>query len=228
MNTLSAKTIALYRTNYGESDRIVTFITQEGIKITLLTKGVRKIKSRLAGGIELFCVSDLVYIDGKKKIGTLISSRVDKNYSNIVKDINRTMFGYDVLKLINRVTEDEQLTEYYDFLNITLESLNNLELDLDLVKTWVYFKVLDYSGHAPNVDTDMEGKRLLEGKSYDIDYSSMTFVQSNHGMINTNQIKLLRTMPKIGSPEKLVLINNIEQINKDLFSVLTKMINYNL
>lgn len=228
MNTLSAKTIALSRVNYGESDRIVTFITKDGLKITLLTKGVRKIKSRLAGGIELFCRSDLIYINGKNKLGTLISARVNKNYPNIVKDIDRTMFGYEILKLINKVTEDEQLKDYFELLDITLDALNDLELDLELIKTWTYLKVLELNGHAPNVDTDIDGKKLLEGKKYEIDFSSMTFNENRYGSISTNQIKLLRTIPKLDSPSRLQLINNIDQINQDLSAILIKVLNYNL
>ncbi|MCA9330182.1 DNA repair protein RecO, partial [Candidatus Saccharibacteria bacterium] len=54
--------IVLARINYGEADRIVTILTPDHGKIRLLARGVRKIKSRLAGGIELFSINDLTYI----------------------------------------------------------------------------------------------------------------------------------------------------------------------
>ena len=55
---LRTQAIILRRTNYGESDRILTLLTPEG-KFSVLARGARKEKSRLAGGIELFSVSDV-------------------------------------------------------------------------------------------------------------------------------------------------------------------------
>ena len=47
------------RTNYSEADRILRIITPVG-KVSAIAKGVRKPKSKLAGGIELLTLSDLV------------------------------------------------------------------------------------------------------------------------------------------------------------------------
>ena len=55
---LRTHAIVLRRTNYGESDRILSLLTPEG-KIAVLARGVRKEKSRLAGGIELFSTDDV-------------------------------------------------------------------------------------------------------------------------------------------------------------------------
>ena len=51
--------IVLTRVDYGEADRIITMLTPEG-KITLMVRGVRRIKSKLAGGVELFSVSEMI------------------------------------------------------------------------------------------------------------------------------------------------------------------------
>src|SRR4051812_30345333 len=105
MRQIVTKGIVLSRTDFGEADRILTVLTPNEGKISLMAKGVRKIKSKLAGGIELFSISSITFIPGRGEVGTLISSRLDIHFSNIVRDINRTMLGYDMLKLINRVTE---------------------------------------------------------------------------------------------------------------------------
>lgn len=52
-NDLHTRAIVLRRTNYGETDRILNLLTPEGKK-SVLAKGVRREKSKLAGGIELF------------------------------------------------------------------------------------------------------------------------------------------------------------------------------
>src|SRR4051812_43718179 len=102
MKQILTSGIVLKRTNYGEADRIITFLTPDHGKIRLIAKGVRRVKSKLAGGIELFSVSHLTYIEGKREIGTLISTRLEKHYGDIVKDIDRVQLGYELIKLLDK------------------------------------------------------------------------------------------------------------------------------
>ena len=55
--------IVLRRTNYGEADRILQLMTNQGGR-AVMARGVRREKSRLAGGVELLSVSDVVCIRG--------------------------------------------------------------------------------------------------------------------------------------------------------------------
>ena len=64
------KAIVLRRTNYGEADRILQFLTPLG-RQGALARGVRREKSRLAGGIELFAISDIVITEGRGELGLL-------------------------------------------------------------------------------------------------------------------------------------------------------------
>ena len=82
MKTVRTKAIVLRRTNYGEADRVVQFITPDG-RISVMARGVRKQKSKLAGGIELFAVSDVVIGTGKGELGILTSAKLDRFYRHI-------------------------------------------------------------------------------------------------------------------------------------------------
>ena len=62
-NDIRTKAIVLRRTNYGEADRILNFLTEQGV-IAAIAKGVRKEKSKLAGAVELFTVSDITHHKG--------------------------------------------------------------------------------------------------------------------------------------------------------------------
>ena len=75
MKTISTQAIVLKRSNYREADRILRVITPDRGKISLIAKAVRKPKSKLAGGIELFSVNEISYIEGKSDLSTLVSSR---------------------------------------------------------------------------------------------------------------------------------------------------------
>ena len=61
---LRTEAIILRRTDYGEADRILNILTPSG-KISAIAKGVRKARSKLAGGIEMFTLAELLIHSGR-------------------------------------------------------------------------------------------------------------------------------------------------------------------
>ena len=59
MKVERTRAIVLKRTNYGEADRILQLLTTYG-KRNVIAKSVRREKSRMAGGIELFSICEVV------------------------------------------------------------------------------------------------------------------------------------------------------------------------
>ncbi len=149
MNQIITEGIVLARTNYQEADRIVTLLTPDHGKVSALAKGVRKSKSKVAGGIELFSISEISFIRGKGSLATLISARLKNHYGNIVQDIERTMAGYDLIKLLNRVTEDAPGPEYYVLLQQLFIALDDPKINLDLVRLWFFAQLLGLAGPHP-------------------------------------------------------------------------------
>jgi len=172
--------IILTRTNFGEADRIVTIITSDQGKIRGLAKGVRKVKSKLAGGIELFSVSDISFIKGRGEVSTITSTRLKTHYGNIVKDVNRTMFGYELLKIINRATEDNVGEEYFALLNNGLAGLDDDKLSQQLIELWLYMQLLKLGGHSPNLKTDVAGDKLADKQDFTFDFDKMANTQKGH------------------------------------------------
>lgn len=192
MNQQVTTAVLIMRRNFGEADRIITVITPHNGKLTLLAKGVRKVKSKLAGGIELFSISSITYIPAKKEIGTLISSRLLTHFNAIVEDLDRTMVGYDMLKLIQKATQTQSDTLYYQLLIDALGYLNDTTIPTNITHTWFVARLLDVIGVHPNVETDTSGKRLDASKKYVFDFQAMSFNEQSSGMYAANEIKLLR------------------------------------
>src|SRR5688572_15436140 len=147
MNQLVTEGIILSRIDYGEADRILTLLTPEQGKLRLMAKGVRRVKSKLAGGIELFSVSSITFVKGRGEIGTLISTRLAKHYAAIVKDLDRTMLGYDLIKQLNKVTEDHPEPEYFELLRHVFAALDDPAISLELVRFWFAAQLLRIEGH---------------------------------------------------------------------------------
>jgi len=194
MKQLTAQGVVLARTEYGEADRIITFLTAQEGKVRVMAKGVRKPKSKLAGGIELFSISDITFIVGKKDLGTLVSTRLETHFGNIVKDIDRTMFGYDMLKILNKVLEDEGGEEYYDLLVDSLQALNTPGLPRELAEASFLLQLMRLLGHLPNFTNDARGGELHKDGQYQFSFDDMAFFAADNGPFHLNHLKLLRLL----------------------------------
>ena len=219
MKQLTAIGIVLARTNYGEADRIITVLTKDNGKIRLVAKGVRKIRSKLAGGIELFSINDISYLPGKGGLGTLVSSRLRTNYGDIVKHIDRTMYAYDVLKAMHRITEDSPEPEYFILLDTVLGALNSTTISLDSVKVWFHMQLLQLGGHSPNLATDTEGNALDADSHYMFSFDDMSFLKHSSGPFGKNHITYLRLSASLQSPQKLSQVN----VSRDILVSLVQL-----
>jgi DNA repair protein RecO (recombination protein O) len=215
MNRINTQGIVLTRTDYAEADRILTFLTPDNGKVSAIAKGVRKQKSKLAGGIELFSVSDISYIIGRKEISTLTSTRLVKHYGGIVKDIDRTSSAYDILKTINKATEDNPEAAYFELLQTALESLDNPAVSLELIRVWFAAQLLRLAGHTPNLRTRRGGEKLQAGQTYDFDFESMSFEPGE--AFNSDQIKFLRLLFSENQPHALQKVKGSAKLSGQSF-----------
>jgi len=216
--------IILSRTDFGEADRILTLLTPEHGKLRLVARGVRRIKSKLAGGIELFSVSHVTYIKGRGDLGTLISARLDKHYGRIVQDLQRTMTGYDLIKRLHKATEDEPEPAYFEILHRTFESLDDLTIPLVLVQAWFSAQLLQLAGHTPDTHHDNQGNPLHADMYYTFDLESMAFaVSPDNGQYGSNHIKILRLLLNSSTPRVVARIQNAEVLVKPMYALLTAM-----
>ena len=135
MKQQTTPAIILRRTNYGEADRIVTFLTPIG-KIRAMVKGVRRSKSKLAAGIELFSESTVTFLETRGDLARVVSTRLETHWDPIIGDLQRMMFGYEAMKMLDKIIEDEAGREYFDLLRATLDALADLDLPLVAVEPW--------------------------------------------------------------------------------------------
>jgi len=191
MKTIRTKAIVLRRTNFGEADRILQLLTPEGRR-SVMARGVRKEKSKLAGGIELFAISDVVIGEGKGELGILTSSKLDFFFNHILEDYDRLQFGYQVIKLITRASDAVDEPEWYDLLAEVLAGINTLTIPLSLIQTWFYIRYTSLLGHELNVNLDIDGQALEVDSEYRYDAVEQGLRLVSGGEITGDHIKLLR------------------------------------
>ncbi len=221
MKQFVARAVVLSRTDYGEADRILTLLTPEFGKLSVLARGVRRVKSKLAGGIELFSVSQITFTKGRGSLGMLISARLEKHYGTIVRDLERTMTGYELIKRLHHMTEDEPEPEYFEVLVRSFEALDDATIPLPIIHVWFAAQLLQLSGHTPNLQTDNQSKPLQADLYYAFDLETMSFMASpDNGQYGTNHIKLLRLAMNASTPQVLARIQGSAQLCKQLVILL--------
>lgn len=226
MKQVATKGIVLARTNYGEANRILTVITPDHGKVRLMARGVRKPKSKLAGGIELLSVSDITFIRGRSDIATLTSARLVVHFDHIVKDIDRTMLSYDLIKQLHKTTEDQLESDYFDLLEKALRMLNAEHIYSELIYWWFIAQLMKLGGHTPNLHTDTNGNKLVPDQVYGFDFDAMTFALAPEtGHFTTERIKMLRLLFSQNSPQVLQQVRGVETLCDDIAPLLQAMRN---
>jgi DNA repair protein RecO (recombination protein O) len=191
MKTTRSRAIVLRRTNYGEADRILDLLTPDGRK-SIMARGVRKEKSKLAGGIELFAVSDVTIGEGKGDLGILTSARLVIFYRHILEDYDRMQFAYETLSQISRASASLDESEWYDIAAEVLAGLDVLTVSLQLIQTWFYVRIAALLGDELNVVRDYKGDKLSSDKKYRYDSQEKGFIEDEKGQITAEHIKILR------------------------------------
>ncbi len=217
MSVERTRAIILRRTNYGEADRILKMITPLGQR-SVMAKGVRREKSKLAGGIELFAVSDIVIQTGKGDLGVLTSARLVHFYRHIMEDYDRLQFGYEAINLTSKASEMIDEPDWYDVLSEVYMGLDNSTIPLQLVQAWFYIRYAGLNGYEINLSCDVAGNLLEAAKTYMYDPVERGLRPSEQGDVTADHIKFLRIISAkpIGA---VAQIGGIENILPDIWLI---------
>lgn len=191
MKTTRSRAIVLRRTNFGEADRILDLLTPEG-RLSVMARGVRKEKSKLAGGIELFAVCDVVTGHSKGDLGILTSARLVHFYRHILEDYDRMQFAYETLAQVTKASASLDEAEWYDIVAEVLAALDVVTVPLPLVQSWFYVRVAQLLGDELNTTRDYKGVKLKSDTRYRYDAQEKGLIEDANGQISADHIKILR------------------------------------
>ena len=204
---IRTQAFVLRRTNYREADRILNLLTPEG-KITAIAKGARREKSKLAGGIEMFCLVDLnIHRKTNDDIGIITSARLVEYYASLVIDLPRLEVASLIIKKVNSASDAVDAAELFDIVKQSLAALNQKK-NPELVEAWFLFNYAKTCGEEVNLYRDDKGEKLVETEKYIWDiYESSLKVQTG-GNIGADEIKIMRLM-LTSRLEMIFRINNV-------------------
>lgn len=227
MKQFTTKAIIMRRLDYGDNDRIVSFLTPSVGKVGALVRGVRKQSSRLAGGIELFSESEITFLKTKGSLMRITQARLIEHWGAFMGDIPRMMFAYEAMKSIDKLVPEDSGQEYYELLRSTIYHANILDIDLDLIKIYFWINLLKLSGHGLELSNDMQGVKLGGSGRYSFSIDGMTFLGSEMGEYEINHIKILR-LAISHTPRVLAKVKDIDRYMNKLLEIAEKTTKYHL
>lgn len=224
MKYYDADAVVLRRRNIGEADRIIVFYTRELGKISGVARGVRKIRSKLAGSLEPFIESRVRLVQGKS-LDTVIGVAVKQHWHIPTDQLPVFSTAVLLLEMVDRLTPDNHpSSEIYDLLTESLAALEHVQSPSAAIITQHYFsfKLLAALGYLPEIPiTEDHGLWLdLEHGQFGQKGSEIQSVS-----ITQNTLKLWK-LCQIGHLSDIMRVRDVENLSRQAQVALDRFYQY--
>ncbi|RFU61325.1 DNA repair protein RecO [Bacillus sp. V59.32b] len=143
--------IVIRRTDYGESNKIITIYTREWGKIGAMARGASKPKSRLSAVTQLFYYGYFL-VQTSSGLGTMQQGETVNSMRSIREDIFSTAYASYIVELLDKSVEDKKSNPYlFELLYQTLNYINE-GYDAEILKFIFEMKMLQVNGLSPTLD----------------------------------------------------------------------------
>jgi len=117
--------IVFKKNDINESDRIFSVFTADFGKIDIFAKAIRKPTSKLRGGIDIFFLSEIEFIQGKNK-KTLTDVVAIEKFKNIYKNLEKFKIANAIVEILYDLIKGEEKDEdLFIFLRNIFAELNS-------------------------------------------------------------------------------------------------------
>ena len=161
MKNYSSEGIVLARKNYGEADRILILFTKQFGKVPVIAKGVRKLKSRKRGSIEVF---SWIKFSAARTKGLDLVTEVEllDSFADVRENLGKVSLAYYFLEVVGRVSQEREVNE--EVFEVLGSHLNELRKSRNLKKLRASFiySVLTALGFWPRGKVLKNPDGLLE------------------------------------------------------------------
>jgi len=165
MSDYTTKGILIRRIEYGDYDFIITFLTDDRGKITVIAKNAKKSIKRFFGLLELFSHVNLTLTEGRKKGLTILKeSSLEHPFANIREDIISTTYANYWAEITNLWLEENVKQEkLYNLFLYILDSLDNDRASAHKLSLLFQIRFLEIAGLSPILDRCTGCSKDLEG-----------------------------------------------------------------
>src|SRR3990170_6493771 len=156
--------IVLRQRKLGEADKIVTLYSANHGKLDAVAKGVRRIKSRLAGHVEPLNHGSYLLAHGRN-LDIITQAQTIETFQPLRDDLDRLSRALYAAELVDRFTEER--SENFALYRLMLDTLRRLAQrdDLDLVLRFFEMALLALLGYQPELRQCVTCRRALQAEA---------------------------------------------------------------
>ena len=172
MKLIKVKGIVIRESTYKDNDKIITILTDSIGKVSVIAKGAKKTNSPYLASSQYLVYSEFVLYQNTGYF-YLNSASVINTFYNLRVDLDKLQTVFELTKLINSVTDENQDCERILklFLN-TIYALDKLDKDKKLIVNAFKIKLFTLLGFAPRQDKCANcSKSLLESEDEFVYYN---------------------------------------------------------
>jgi DNA repair protein RecO (recombination protein O) len=145
--------IVIQSIDFGEKDKLITFITKKYGKIKGIAKGAKNSKKRFAGSLDIFSYVTLDFFE-KENLGLarIESVSLIEPFSKINESIEKVTYGSYFVELVNEmVGEREENKAIFTLLLYFLRLLNREKICEEYLRIYEV-RLLTLLGYQPQLD----------------------------------------------------------------------------
>lgn len=131
MKLYKTEGIVIKRKNIGEADRILTVMTRDHGKLKVIAKGIRRIRSRRSGHVEVFCQSRFTLYQGRTFDSVTEVSRLSI-YDFPHDNLQKVSYAYYLCELTDLlIPERQEMFQAYNLLEGSFYALCKTQTDAE-------------------------------------------------------------------------------------------------
>jgi len=153
-DSLITPAITLRARPFGESDKIVSFFTQDHGKLTGIAKGALRSRKRFVNSLEIFSLVNLSFQDRSQgNLAFLLSAELIHSPRSLMSDLDRIAHAYYLVEITDGlIGERETNPAIFQHLNDGLSHLESNGASLRFL-TFFELKLLRLAGYQPVLDS---------------------------------------------------------------------------
>jgi len=156
--------IFLKKIDRGEADQLLIVYTKNFGKLEILARSIRKISSKLRSGADIFCLSEIEFVQGKTQ-KTLTDAILIEKFDNLKNDLTKIKVAYKIAETADDLIKaPEPDNKIWRLLNEVFQKLNKYTINpfrCTLIYYYFFWNLVSLLGYQPKIkDCTVQGKKF--------------------------------------------------------------------
>lgn len=156
MGDFSTDAILLRKIEYGDHDLIITFLTRDKGKISVMAKNAKKSVRRFSGAMDLFSVNHIQCAFPKKNKDAMINlcqTVLENGFSQIRYNVVNTAYASYWTEIVTQwLEEGKAQPDIFELLHTALEMVDHGFIRTEVISLLFQIRFMRLSGFSPGLD----------------------------------------------------------------------------